>query len=419
MKRTPLYERHLSLDARMVEFAGWEMPVQYPTGIVQEHLSVRKQAGLFDVSHMGRFGVSGGESLPFLQHVLSNDAAALQPETAQYTMIPNERGGAVDDAYLYRVGAAEEKGDRKGREYLLVVNAANREKDWEHLQSLCRSFGEVRLRDRTDELAMLSLQGPQSPRILASLFGQSALPAPGRNHLSMSSFEQTELAVARTGYAGEPLGFELFLPRRSVEKLWNQILEAGAAPIGLGARDTLRLEAGLPLYGHELGKGPENEEIPIFACPLARFAVSFSPSKGRFVGRPCLEEQLDAYRGIVKASHEHRSARQEALPLVIRLFQVLDEGIARRGSEVFARGRRVGWVTSGTMVPYWVFEGEGACSVITDRSQHRAIGMALADSSIEEQSQVEIEVRGRRLKALIVSRLLRSGAPPYARPVVW
>jgi aminomethyltransferase len=430
--KTPLYQKHLDLDARMIDFAGWEMPVHYPAGIMEEHLLTRKQAGLFDISHMGRFLVSGPGSLPFLQHALTNNAAALEPGKAQYTMIPNPTGGALDDAYLYRLGeglarqptggqgqrisggADARRGDNAAA-YLLVVNAANRDKDWNHLQALASGFPGVELADRTEELAMLSLQGPESRRILIGLFGEDALPEPGRNNLLEISVEGVEVAVARTGYAGEPLGFELFVSRGSVQPLWDRILTAGAAPIGLGARDTLRLEAGLPLYGHELGAGPENGEIPVFSCPLARFAVSFSPLKGQYIGRPALQRQFAEYRRIVRRDY----GDLHVLPRLIRLFEVQDRGVARQGAEVFAGHRRVGWVTSGTMAPYWIFEGEGLCRVATDRSERRAIGMALVDSQIEGRSEIEIEVRGRRLEAIIAPYLLRSEAPPFARPVLW
>jgi aminomethyltransferase len=421
MNRTGLYDKHLDLGARMVEFAGWEMPVQYPTGIVEEHLLTRKSAGLFDISHMGRYLVSGRGALAFLQAVLTNNAAALEPGKAQYTMIPNAEGGAVDDAYLYCLDTPKAAEGQGAREYLLVVNAANRDKDWDHLLSIKTEFPEVELQDRTRELAMLSLQGPESRRILIDLFGEAALPEPGRNNLLRISRNGLELTIARTGYTGEPLGFELFVPAEAVVGLWDALLEAGAAPIGLGARDTLRLEAGLPLYGHELGIGPENREIPIYSCPLARFAVSLSALKGRFIGREALEGQFAAYRRIVKRNYPQDGVREgeQPLPRMIRLFELRDRGIARQGAEVFVEDRRVGWVTSGTMAPYWIFEGEGLCSVPTDRSDRRAIGMALIDSGIEEQTEIRIDVRGKRLKAITAAYLLRAEAPPMARPVLW
>ena len=421
MKHTSLYDQHLSLGARIVEFAGWQMPVQYPTGIVEEHLLTRKSAGLFDISHMGRFHLSGRGCLAFLQHVLTNNAAALEPGKAQYSMIPNPEGGAVDDAYLYCLDTPKAVKGQDAWEYLLVVNAANRDKDWDHLQSIKKEFSEVELQDRSEELAMLSIQGPESRRILIDLFGERALPEPGRNNLLGISSGGAELTIARTGYTGEPLGFELFVPAEMAGKAWNDLLQAGAAPIGLGARDTLRLEAGLPLYGHELGAGPEEWEIPIFSCPLARFAVSLSALKGRFIGREVLEAQFVAYRRIVKRDYAHLNAQKgdQPLPRMIRLFELQERGIARQGAEVFIEDRRIGWVTSGTMAPYWFFEGEGLCSVLTDRSDRRAIGMALIDSDIEDQTEIRIDVRGKRLQAITVPYLLRAEAPPMARPVLW
>jgi aminomethyltransferase len=397
------------------------MPVQYPTGIVEEHLLTRKRAGLFDVSHMGRFLVSGRKALPFLQAVLSNNAAALEPGRAQYTMIPNAGGGAVDDAYLYRLGPPQAAEGHSAREYLLVVNAANRDKDWDHLRSFLSGFPGAELRDGSEDLAMLSLQGPESRRILLDLFGEAALPEPGRNNLLGVLHDGVEITVARTGYTGEPLGFELFLPAELVEGVWEDILAAGAAPIGLGARDTLRLEAGLPLFGHELGTGPDGREIPIFSCPLARFAVSLSPLKGDSVGRKALEEQFTDYRRIVKRD-QHRDddrGRVRRLPRMIRLFELRERGIARQGAQVYVGDRQVGWVTSGTMAPYWIFEGEGLCSVLTDRSERRAIGMALIDSAVDQRTEIRIDVRGKRLEASTVPYLLRAEAPPMARPVLW
>jgi aminomethyltransferase len=262
--KTVFYEKHVSLGAKMVEFGGWDMPVQYEAGIVQEHLNTRKQAGLFDVSHMGRFIVSGSDALAFLQHVLTNNAAALEIEESQYTMIPDDSGGAVDDAYLYRFGADE---------YLLVVNASNRQKDWQHLAGLKENFGRVKIEDRTRELCMLSLQGPKSKEILAAIMNGGRLPEPLRNSLSTVQISGRRVFVARTGYTGEPICFELFMDRNDALMIWDLLIQQGALPVGLGARDTLRLEAGLPLYGHELGLDPADKSIPIFACNLANLRL--------------------------------------------------------------------------------------------------------------------------------------------------
>ena len=404
LKRTVFYDRHVELNATMVDFGGWNMPVQYQSGILQEHLATRNQAGLFDVSHMGRFIISGSQALDFLQHVLSNNAAGLEVQESQYTMIPNENGGAVDDAYLYRFFEDE---------YLLVVNASNREKDWEHFQQALKSFDQVQLTDWTAEMAMLSLQGPQAKVIMEAIIETGRLPEPMRNQLSAATIKGVEVLIARTGYTGEPLCFELFIPRQDAVMLWDLLCEKGAVPIGLGARDTLRLEAGLPLYGHELGLDPENNEIPIFACPLARFAVSLSPLKADFIGRSALTRQFEAYEKIVKRDY----SRIKDLPRIIRPVALTGKGVARAGSKVFANGQCVGFITSGTVVPHWEFAGEGIDSSISEDTGRRAITLALLDSNLMEGDTVEIEIRKKKVAGLIVPYFLRSEAPPFARAI--
>jgi aminomethyltransferase len=404
LKRTVFYDRHLALNATMVDFGGWNMPVQYQSGILQEHLATRNQAGLFDVSHMGRFIISGSQALDFLQHALSNNAAGLEVEESQYTMIPNENGGAVDDAYLYRFYEDE---------YLLVVNASNREKDWEHFQLALKSFDQVQLTDKTSEMAMLSLQGPRSKAIMEGIIETGRLPEPMRNQLSTATIKGTEVLIARTGYTGEPLCFELFIPRQDALMLWDLLCEKGAVPIGLGARDTLRLEAGLPLYGHELGLDPEDKEIPIFACPLARFAVSLSPLKGEFIGRTALTRQFRAFKKIVNRDY----SRIEDLPRIIRPVAVTGKGVARAGSKVFSNDQLVGFVTSGTVVPHWEFAGEGIDSRISEETGRRAITLALIDSRLMEGDTVEIEIRKKRVPGVVVPYFLRSEAPPFARAI--
>src|SRR5664280_1687525 len=212
LKRTALYARHVAGGGRMVDFAGWEMPLQYAGGIVSEHLATRKQAGLFDVSHMGRFVVGRPDALPFLQHVLTNNAAGLERWQAQYTIIPDEAGGAIDDAYLYRFAADE---------YLLVVNASNRIKDWEHFRREAARFPGLDLRDATAEIAMIALQGPRARDILAGTIGRGRLPEPQRNELSQVSAAGATVRVGRTGYTGEPLCFELFVAAEAATALWD------------------------------------------------------------------------------------------------------------------------------------------------------------------------------------------------------
>jgi aminomethyltransferase len=408
LQQTVLYDRHVALGAKIVEFCGWEMPIFYPTGIVQEHLATRKGAGLFDVSHMGRFIFRGAGALKFLQHVLSNNAEALDiiATGAQYTIIPTETGGAVDDAYLYRFVKGE---------YLLVVNAVNREKDWNHFQSLLKDFHDVELIDRTEEIVMLSLQGPKSREILEKILESGSLPEPARNAVGIVTISGVEVRVARTGYTGEPLCFELFAGRDDGPVLWDRIVSKGATPIGLGARDTLRLEAALPLYGHEFGEDPEGKEIPIMACPLAKFAVSFSPLKGDFVGRAELARQNEALKKIIFRDY----SLIKDLPRITRPIAVAGRGIAREGSKVFRGDRHVGYVTSGTMVPMWSVEGTGLESAQTGERQLRSICLGYIDSDIIEDDKLSIEIRGKRVDGVVVPFHMRSDAPPYVRPIVF
>ena len=404
--RTGLYDRHVALGAKIIDFAGWEMPVRYPTGAVAEHLATRKGAGLFDVSHMGRFVVRGPGALGLLQHALTNNAAALDEGAAQYTMIPTPTGGAVDDAYLYHT---------TGEDYLLVVNAANRQKDWRHLNSLlaASSFGRVDLTDITFDRVMLSLQGPDSQRILQDLITDGPLPEPTRNTMSDVRIGDASVTLSRTGYTGEPLCFELFLPAADGPALWDALTAAGAAPVGLGARDTLRLEAGLPLYGHELGADADGNEIPIMACPPGRLAVSFAELKGDFVGRAALQHQREALAGFLDSDF----SKIADLPRRIRPVAILGRGVARQGAAITKDGRPVGIVTSGTMAPFGRIEGEGSACRLADDHRLRAIALAYLDSDTLEGDRIEIDVRGKTVPAVVVPHHLR-GERPYARPVV-
>lgn len=408
LQRTVFYERHLALGAKMVEFAGWQMPLWYTGGIVEEHLATRKGAGLFDVSHMGRFIVRGPGAVKFLQHVLTNNAEALdlRERGAQYTVIPNETGGAVDDAFLYHF---------VGDEYLLVVNAANRQKDWEHLQSFLKDFDDVEMADRTKEIAMIALQGPMSRDLLGGIIQSGSPPEPIRNAVGIVTISDAKVMVARTGYTGEPVCFEFFASREAGLMLWEQLVAGGATPIGLGARDTLRLEAGLPLYGHELGKDHEGNEIPMMACPQVKHAVSFSRLKGDFVGRAALVRQFEALGKIIARDYSMISD----LPRLIRSIAVAGRGIAREGDKVFKGDKHVGYVTSGTMLPMWAVKGEGLASTQTDQRDLRPICLAYIDSDIIEEEKVTINIRGRAVDAVVVPFHLRSDAPPYARPIVF
>ncbi|HVI42438.1 MAG TPA: hypothetical protein VM577_17430, partial [Anaerovoracaceae bacterium] len=218
LKRTILYENHVKSGANLVDFGGWEMPVNYTSGMVEEHIYTRKKVGIFDVSHMGRFVISGREATKFLQYVLTNNVFALDIMQAQYTMIPNENGGALDDAYLYRFYEDE---------YLLVVNASNIEKDWEHLNKEIEKF-DASVINKSEELAMISVQGPDSKSVLSKLTGSVYFTEPVKNALGFLKFKGREVLIAKTGYTGEPLGFELFMKAPDAAEIWKQLIEYGA-----------------------------------------------------------------------------------------------------------------------------------------------------------------------------------------------
>ncbi len=228
LKRTPLHAWHKEHGAQMVEFAGWEMPVAYQRGILEEHLATRKYGGLFDISHMGRFLIRGVDAIPFMQYVLTNNAVALDPGMAQYTLIQNERGGAIDDAYLYRL---EEDRPSLEANYLLVVNAANTEKDWDWFLAQKNRFKNLMIENKTDEIGMLALQGPHTKRVMEKILLEdySKLPDPWRNRLKVCELEgqQVSITISRTGYTGEPICFELFLPADKTVLIWEKILEIG------------------------------------------------------------------------------------------------------------------------------------------------------------------------------------------------
>lgn len=413
MKRTPLYEEHLKLKAKIVEFGGWEMPLNYPLGILAEHLTTRKFGGLFDVSHMGRFLISGKDALPFLQYNLTNNAAALLPGQSQYTIIPNESGGAVDDTYLYRIDE---------NKYLLVVNAANIEKDWVGLQKYQPKFPRLILEDHSAGIAMLSLQGPRAKAVLEVILGDTQkLPEPVRNSLTTAEIFGARVPIARTGYTGEPICFELFPPVEIAVRLWNKLLEVGKkegiVPVGLGARDTLRLEAGLPLYGHELGIDAEGKDVPLFALPVARLAVSFSGNKGEYIGRKALMKQFQEIK--LRLEDQLDKPKEKLLvPRVIMPMSLANSGIARAGYQVYVGENLVGGVTSGTMVPYWKMEDIGAKSKPSAESGRRAICLAYLDADLKEGQRTKVIIRDKVAEGVIVDRHIGSEAAPYAHPML-
>jgi glycine cleavage system T protein len=388
-------------------------------------------AGLFDISHMGRFTVSGKDAVAFLQYVLTNNVLELREVgMAQYTMLPDEHGGAIDDAYLYRT---------TDEEFMLVVNAANRATDWDWLQQHIGRFGDVRLEDRSEEIAMLALQGPESERILTALLEEKGnggrLPEPMRNAMSVLRLGGSDVVISRTGYTGEPVSFELFPPTASTVALWEKLLETrgehGAVPVGLGARDTLRLEAGLPLYGHELGTDPAGKPIPIYALlSLANSATSFAQVKGDYIGREALRQQHEEVRERLRLMGRFDIPFEErVVPRFVRRTAILNgertgpgTNPARHGHEVRLDGELVGWVSSGTTVPYRHFEGEGLESIPGQEQDRRAIAITYVDSRIvvgrRGQFLEVIKPRGRALPAILVPSNMRPVAP-YSRSVVY
>lgn len=406
LKRTQLYDVHVAAGATMVDFGGWEMPIQYPSGIIAEHLYTRQVCSLFDVSHMGRLLIEGPQRKEFLQHVLTSNVSALDLNMAQYCIIPNENGGAVDDAYLYLF---------QEDNYLLVVNAANIDKDLEHLNRALAGF-DCTITNISDQWASIAVQGPKSKEMLMTLTGGvSPTKEPTKNSLGTVSLEGRQARIAKTGYTGEPLGYEVYVRSEDAVWLWNRLVELGARPAGLGARDTLRMEASFPLYGHEMGVAPDGTEIPIFAVPLAKFAVSFSAQKGDFIGRAALERQHRAFVRYMDRDFSDLSP----LPRKIAPIALLDRGVMRAGMEIYRGDKLVGWVTSGTMVPYFKTQGEGLSTVILEASGKRAIGLCYIDSDVLVDDTVEVDIRGKRLKAVIPARHMSVGAPPFARPLLY
>jgi aminomethyltransferase len=345
MKRTPLHAAHLDLDARMVEFSGWEMPLQYPTGINEEHLAVRQSVGLFDVSHMGELSIAGPAAVDFLRFVALNDAGRLRPGRAQYSMLSNDRGGLIDDIYVYRLAEAE---------FLMVCNAGNRDAVVAHLTRIAEGY-ECTVVDRSDELALLALQGPGSAVLLERIAGTD-LTSVKKNGLVELELFGTPARLARTGYTGED-GFEIFLPAAGAEEVWRGLIAAGAAPCGLGARDTLRLEAGYALFGFELTASSN----PL--CTPFSWVVKDKEFFGRerIWGAPC-------------------SRRLVGLKLTQR-------GVARHGYRLYQGQQEIGEITSGTISPV---TRDGIAMAWVDR-QFAIPGQALS-----------VEIRGQKVPASVV-----------------
>jgi len=407
LRRTSLFEWHRSHGATLVDFAGWEMPVQYETGTIAEHLATRRGAGLFDVAHMGRYRFTGPGVLDHLSRVLTNDPRGLNVGEAHYAFIGNENGGAVDDAYLYCIGVDD---------YLLVVNADNREKDWEWIAA--RTIDGSEMVDVSDDFGMISLQGPTSTDVLRDALGDIELPENKRNQMCIADVDGRPLVIARTGYTGESTAFELFPEADFTVELWERLVAAGGVPNGLAARDSLRLEAGLPLYGHELGEDIDGNDIPIFANSLATWGVR-GPG-GEFIGQADLDRQRAEYEAIKRYELDTPISERRLTHLVQPIAVFDGRKPLRAGYRLFLDGEPVGYVTSGTSVPYAQFEGPGIEDVPSEEHGLRPVGLALVRSDIRYRSDVPVvfevvDARGRSSNAELVQRNLWPTAP-FVRP---
>lgn len=354
LKKTPLNEVHRSLGGKMVDFGGWDMPVQYPAGVIAEHLATRERAGLFDVSHMGEIHVDGADAIPFVNSITTNDVAKLVDGQAHYSALTNERGGVIDDLLVYRF--AEDR-------LLLVVNAGTQDNDWDWISSN-RGDYDVDLRHASVDYCQIAIQGPKATGILQKLT-ETDLSAVKYYHFTTGEVDGVSSIISRTGYTGED-GFEVYADASAAEQLWNKMMEAGQeegiSPCGLAARNTLRLESAMSLYGHELGEDISPLEANLgWICKLG---------KGEFVGREALLKQ-----------------KESGLDRKLVGFEMVDKGIARDGFPVFIDDEKLGYVTSGSPAPYL----------------KKNIGLAFVPADFANEGQeIKIDVRGKLLSAKIV-----------------
>jgi aminomethyltransferase len=363
LRRTPLYDRHRALGARLVEFSGWEMPVQY-SGILDEHRTVRERAGLFDVCHMGEFRVEGEGALDYLQRLVPNNVARLADDQALYTQILRPDGGTLDDLIIYRRG--------EGR-YMVVVNAGTMRKDWDWFSEHAAGLADVTLTNISDETGLIALQGPRAQDILQPLT-ETPLAEIAYYHCKSGVVVGIQCVISRTGYTGED-GFELYCSAEHAATLWDTLLDAGKAegllPAGLGARDTLRLEAGYCLYGHEL-----TEEI----TPLeAGLAWTVKLGKGvDFIGRDAMMEE-----------------KAQGLRRKLVGVELTERGVPRAEYAILQGGAAVGALTSGGMAP----------------TLNKPIGMGyVSGAETATGTTIAIEIRGKPVAAVIAA------LPFYKRP---
>lgn len=348
LKQTPLREKHLELSAKMVDFAGFEMPIQY-TSIIEEHMAVRTKAGIFDVSHMGEILVKGEKAEEFLNGLLTNNLSRIKDGKVQYTIMTYEDGGTVDDLMVYRLSQEE---------YLLVVNAANKDKDYEHIKS--RAKPGIIVQDVSEDYGLIAVQGPKSAEFVKDVLGDFSIPM---FNFKTVDFQGNSLIVSRTGYTGEN-GFEVYGSPQIIKDLFSKFIELGVVPCGLGARDTLRFEAGLPLYGNELG--PDITPIEGGLSPFIDLDKSF-------LGRDVLKKQ-----------------KEEGLGRRIIGLKLIERGVPRQGYPVYYEDKLVGHVTSGNFAPYL--------------KEYLALALVKQEDVKEGKNPFEIEIRGKRRKAEKVSK---------------
>ena len=359
LKKTPLNARHRASGARMVPFAGWDMPVEYSGadgGVVQEHMAVRTRAGLFDVSHMGEIEIAGNDALAAVQRISSNDASKLQVGQAQYSGLLTPKGTFVDDLLVYRLAPSH---------FLLVVNAGNIPTDYAWIAEQIKPAGDAVAVDASSRYALIALQGPAAAGVLQSLTGVE-LASIKYYWFAHGEVANVRATISRTGYTGKD-GFEIFVPPQSADRVWQGILEAGrdagVVPCGLGARDTLRLEAAMRLYGNDIDDSTTALEADL------NWIVGWK--KDDFVGASALRDQKAA--GVARK---------------IVGFEMVDRGIARHGYDAYVGDTKSGVVTSGTQTPYL----------------KKAIGMAyLPMPRTAAGSEFEIDIRGRRASARVVT----------------
>jgi aminomethyltransferase len=361
MQQTELYRSHQRLGAKFIEFAGWEMPVEY-SGSRKESIAVRTSAGLFDVSHMGEIEIIGRDSTTFCQWITTNDISKLRNFQAQYTILCSHEGGVIDDVIIYKY--SEEY-------FLMCVNAVNTAKDFEWIGSIEGEF-KVEVLDKSFEYSQLALQGPESQNLLCDAFGVDFCNLK-RFHFLQISWNDIDLIVARTGYTGED-GFEIFIPWGYATEVWEAILDTSGeyniAPTGLSARDILRIEMAYPLYGHEI-----SENVNPIESGLSRYVRI---DKGDFIGRRALLRVLET------------GPKKKLLG-----FEMIDRGIPRQGYPVLRDEVELGTVTSGTLSP----------------SLEKSIGMAFLNTNAAVGESLDIEIRGTRRKSRIVSTPFYTNKP--------